>query len=79
MDPSSCCMKVSEIAPAVGYDSVDHFSRTFRRVYGMSPRRQTTPKQMKNRSRHKNKGMNARKTIEVSIREGDGARAQQYL
>lgn len=37
MDPASCCMKVSEIAPAVGYDSVDHFSRTFRRVYGMSP------------------------------------------
>lgn len=30
-------MKVSEIATAVGYDSVDHFSRTFRRVYGMSP------------------------------------------
>lgn len=30
-------MKVSEIAQAVGYDSVDHFSRTFRRVYGVSP------------------------------------------
>ena len=30
-------MKVSEIADAVGYDSVDHFSRTFRRTYGMSP------------------------------------------
>lgn len=30
-------MKVSEIALAVGYDSVDHFSRTFRRVYGASP------------------------------------------
>ena len=30
-------MKVSEIALAVGYDSVDHFSRTFRRVYGMPP------------------------------------------
>lgn len=30
-------MKVSEIADAVGYDSVDHFSRTFRRVYGMPP------------------------------------------
>ncbi len=32
-------MKVSEIAAAVGYDSVDHFSRTFRRTYGMSPQR----------------------------------------
>ena len=31
-------MKVSEIAAAVGYDSVDHFSRTFRRVYGLPPR-----------------------------------------
>lgn len=30
-------MKVSEIADAVGYSSVDHFSRTFRRTYGMSP------------------------------------------
>lgn len=30
-------MKVSEIADAVGYDSVDHFSRTFRKVYGMPP------------------------------------------
>ena len=30
-------MKVSEIAEKVGYDSVDHFSRTFRKVYGMSP------------------------------------------
>lgn len=30
-------MKISEIANAVGYDSVDHFSRTFRRVYGLSP------------------------------------------
>ena len=30
-------MKISEIANAVGYDSVDHFSRTFRRTYGMSP------------------------------------------
>ncbi len=30
-------MKVSEIAEAVGYDSVDHFSRTFRRVYGQTP------------------------------------------
>ena len=30
-------MKVSEIAEAVGYDSVDHFSRTFRKVYGMPP------------------------------------------
>ena len=30
-------MKVSEIASAVGYDSVDHFSRTFRRVYGVPP------------------------------------------
>ncbi len=30
-------MKVSQIAEAVGYDSVDHFSRVFRRVYGLSP------------------------------------------
>ena len=30
-------MKVSEIADAVGYDSVDHFSRTFRKVYGAPP------------------------------------------
>lgn len=30
-------MKVSEIADAVGYDSVDHFSRTFRKVYGVAP------------------------------------------
>ena len=30
-------MKVSEIAEKVGYDSVDHFSRTFRNVYGVSP------------------------------------------
>ena len=32
-------MKVSEIAAAVGYDSVDHFTRTFRRVYGAPPQR----------------------------------------
>lgn len=30
-------MKINQIAEAVGYDSVDHFSRIFRRVYGMSP------------------------------------------
>lgn len=30
-------MKISEIADAVGYDSVDHFSRTFRKVYGTPP------------------------------------------
>lgn len=30
-------MKISEIAETVGYDSVDHFTRTFRRVYGMPP------------------------------------------
>lgn len=30
-------MKISEIADAVGYDSVDHFSRTFRKVYGIPP------------------------------------------
>lgn len=30
-------MKVSEISDAVGYDSVDHFSRTFRKVYGVPP------------------------------------------
>lgn len=30
-------MKVSEIADAVGYDSVDHFSRTFRKTYGVPP------------------------------------------
>ena len=28
---------LSEIADAVGYDSVDHFSRTFRKVYGTAP------------------------------------------
>jgi len=31
-------MKISEISEAVGYDSIDHFSRTFRKVYGMPPR-----------------------------------------
>ena len=30
-------MKISEIADAVGYDSVDHFSRVFRKIYRMSP------------------------------------------
>jgi AraC-like DNA-binding protein/mannose-6-phosphate isomerase-like protein (cupin superfamily) len=30
-------LKVSEIADAVGYDSVDHFSRTFRKIYGVPP------------------------------------------
>lgn len=30
-------MKISEIADAVGYDSVDHFSRTFRKLYGVPP------------------------------------------
>lgn len=30
-------MKISEIADAVGYDSVDHFSRTFRKIYGVPP------------------------------------------
>lgn len=30
-------MKIGKIAEAVGYDSADHFSRIFRRVYGMSP------------------------------------------
>jgi AraC-like DNA-binding protein len=30
-------MKVSEIADAVGYDSVDHFSRTFKKLHGISP------------------------------------------
>lgn len=30
-------MKVSEIADAVGYDSVDHFSRTFRKTFGVPP------------------------------------------
>ncbi len=30
-------MKISEIADAVGYDSVDHFSRTFRNIYGVPP------------------------------------------
>ncbi len=30
-------MKISEIADAVGYDSADHFTRTFRKVYGMPP------------------------------------------
>lgn len=30
-------MKISEISDAVGYDSVDHFSRTFRKIFGVSP------------------------------------------
>ena len=30
-------MKIREIAEMVGYDSVDHFSRTFRKVYGIAP------------------------------------------
>lgn len=30
-------MKVSKIAEAVGYDSVDYFTRAFRRMYGMPP------------------------------------------
>ncbi len=30
-------MKISEIADAVGYDSVDHFTRTFKRLHGTSP------------------------------------------
>ena len=34
---TNTAMKISEIADAVGYDSVDHFSRTFRKVYGLSP------------------------------------------
>ena len=31
-------MKICEISEAVGYDSIDHFSRTFRKVYGLPPR-----------------------------------------
>ncbi|MDO4572261.1 MAG: helix-turn-helix domain-containing protein, partial [Clostridia bacterium] len=31
-------LKIAEIADLVGYDSVDHFSRTFRARYGMPPR-----------------------------------------
>jgi AraC-like DNA-binding protein/mannose-6-phosphate isomerase-like protein (cupin superfamily) len=30
-------MKISEIAEQVGYESVDHFSRTFKKVYEISP------------------------------------------
>lgn len=30
-------MKISEISEAVGYGSVDHFTRTFRKVYGVTP------------------------------------------
>lgn len=30
-------LKIHEITRLVGYDSVDHFSRTFKRVYGQSP------------------------------------------
>ena len=35
-------LKVSEIAEAVGYVSVDHFSRTFRRTFGVTPRQHRT-------------------------------------
>ena len=31
-------MKIGEISESVGYESVDHFTRTFRKVYGMAPR-----------------------------------------
>lgn len=31
-------MKISEIADAVGYVSIDHFTRTFRRTFGLTPR-----------------------------------------
>ena len=34
---TNTAMKISEIADAVGYDSVDHFSRTFRKIYGVPP------------------------------------------
>lgn len=34
---TNTAMKISEIADAVGYDSVDHFSRTFKKMYGMRP------------------------------------------
>lgn len=30
-------LKVTEVATLVGYDSTDHFSRLFKRTYGMSP------------------------------------------
>ncbi len=31
-------LKISEISESVGYESVDHFTRTFRRTFGMPPR-----------------------------------------
>ena len=31
-------MKIGEISETVGYESVDHFTRTFRKCYGMPPR-----------------------------------------
>lgn len=34
---SNTSMKISEIATAVGYDSADHFTRTFRKTYGVTP------------------------------------------
>lgn len=40
-------MKISEIADAVGYDSVDHFTRTFRHIYGMPPTEYRQSKRLK--------------------------------
>ena len=36
---SNTQLKVFEVAQLVGYDSVDHFSRTFSKVFGTSPQR----------------------------------------
>ena len=34
---SSCCGSIKSIANAVGYDDVYHFSKLFKKYYGISP------------------------------------------